>query len=81
MGSAFINDSSGAKSPFQTVSITVKDNATYNGTVMLKNGISVNNTEVDIGLMETTPGVNPYMANMYYFYFYSNLSRGQMTIG
>ncbi len=33
VGSAFINGSSASKSPFQTVSISVKDNATYNGTI------------------------------------------------
>lgn len=81
LGSAFINGSSASKSPFPTISISVKDNATYNGTIVLKNGISVNDTEVDIGVMETTPGLKPYMTNMYYFNFYSNLSSGQMTIG
>ncbi len=75
VGSAFINGSSASTSPFPTVSISVKDNATYNGTVVLKNGISVNDTEVDIGLMETTPGVNHYMTNMYYFNFYTNPTR------
>jgi hypothetical protein len=81
VGSAFINGTSASKSPFSTISISVKDNTTYNGTIVLKNGISVNDTEVDIGLMETTPGVNPYMTNMFYFNFYTNLSSGQMTIG
>lgn len=80
VGSAFINGSSASKSPFSTISISVKDKATYNGTIQLYNGTSVNDTELDIGLMETTPGLNPYMTNMYYFYFYSNLSRGQVTI-
>jgi hypothetical protein len=75
MGSAFINGSSASKSPFSTMSISVKDNATYNGTIALKSGISVNDTEVDIGVMETTPGVNPYMTNMYYFNFYTNPTR------
>ncbi len=63
-----------------TMSINVKNNATYNGTIVLNNGISVNDTEVDIGLMETTPGLEPYMTNMYYFNFYTNFSRGQVTI-
>jgi hypothetical protein len=80
VGSAFINGSSASKSPFSTISISVKNNATYNGTLLLNNGISVNDTEVDIGLMETTPGLTPYMTNMYYFYFYSNMTPGQATI-
>jgi hypothetical protein len=81
VGSAFINGSSSSTSPFMTTAINVKNNATYNGTIVLDSGISVNDTEVDIGLMETTPGLNPYMTNMYYFNFYSNLTRQQMTIG
>ena len=80
VGSAFINGSSASSSPFLTMSINVKNNATYNGTILLNNGISVNDTEVDIGLMETTPGLEPYMTNMYYFNFYTNFSRGQVTI-
>lgn len=75
VGSAFINGSSASKSPFSTISISVKDNATYKGTIVLKSGISVNDTEVDIGVMETTPGVSTYMTNMYYFNFYTNLTR------
>jgi hypothetical protein len=66
-GSAFINNSSSAKIPFTPFSFSLKNKETCNGTIQLKSGIFVNDTELDIGLMETTPGVTPYMTNSYYF--------------
>jgi hypothetical protein len=67
-GSAFVNNSSSAKYAFNTFSISVNNNETASGTIQLRNGIFVNDTEIDIGLMETTPGVKSYMVNSYDFY-------------
>lgn len=62
-GTAFMNNSSVSYAPFLPVAISLKDNEAASGTIQFRKGLDLNDTELDIGVMDNTKGITAYMVN------------------